>query len=157
MYLIFFNTNLETKQPKGSYASSSHTHTKSQITDFPSSLPANGGNSDTVDGYHVSGVGASNLYFSYPVINNSNNSYKLCQCGYHTNVIASSLAPGVYWINNYDGTIAGLPSEIKNHCILMVGGDNSSGGFTIQFLVSENGKGYIRINAGAQGNWNQLW
>ena len=33
-------------------AASSHTHTKSQITDFPSSLPANGGNSDTVDGFH---------------------------------------------------------------------------------------------------------
>ena len=31
-------------------AASSHTHTKSQITDFPSSLPANGGNADTVGG-----------------------------------------------------------------------------------------------------------
>lgn len=27
-----------TWQPKGSYAAASHTHTKSQITDFPSSL-----------------------------------------------------------------------------------------------------------------------
>ena len=34
-------------------ASSSHTHTKSQITDFPSSLPANGGNSATVNGHTV--------------------------------------------------------------------------------------------------------
>lgn len=55
-------------------AASSHTHTRSQITDFPSSLPASGGsadyatnanysnssgyagsagNSDTVDGYHI--------------------------------------------------------------------------------------------------------
>ena len=31
-----------------------HTHTKAQITDFPTSLPANGGNADTVDGYHSS-------------------------------------------------------------------------------------------------------
>lgn len=31
-----------------------HTHTKSQITDFPTSLPANGGNADTVDGKHAS-------------------------------------------------------------------------------------------------------
>lgn len=29
-----------TWQPKGSYAAASHTHTKSQITDFPTSLPA---------------------------------------------------------------------------------------------------------------------
>ena len=32
---------------------STHTHTKSQITDFPTSLPANGGNADTVDGSHA--------------------------------------------------------------------------------------------------------
>ena len=35
------------------YTPSSHTHTKSQITDFPSSLPANGGNSATVNGHTV--------------------------------------------------------------------------------------------------------
>lgn len=33
---------------------SSHTHKKSEITDFPTSLPANGGNADTVDGKHAS-------------------------------------------------------------------------------------------------------
>lgn len=33
---------------------SAHTHTKSQISDFPTSLPANGGNADTVDGLHAS-------------------------------------------------------------------------------------------------------
>lgn len=31
-------------------STSGHTHTKSQITDFPTSLPANGGNADTVGG-----------------------------------------------------------------------------------------------------------
>ena len=34
-------------------AAASHTHTKSQISDFPSSLPANGGNSSTVNGHSV--------------------------------------------------------------------------------------------------------
>lgn len=38
-------------------ASSTHSHTKSQITDFPASLPANGGNADTVDGYHAASFG----------------------------------------------------------------------------------------------------
>ncbi|MDU6361765.1 MAG: pyocin knob domain-containing protein [Clostridiales bacterium] len=41
------NTKLDAK------ANTSHTHTKSQITDFPTSLPANGGNADTVDGKHA--------------------------------------------------------------------------------------------------------
>lgn len=36
-----------------SKANSSHTHTKSNIIDFPSSMPANGGNSDTVDNKHA--------------------------------------------------------------------------------------------------------
>lgn len=40
-------------QSKGNYASASHTHTKSQITDFPSSLPANGGNASTVNGHTI--------------------------------------------------------------------------------------------------------
>ena len=31
----------------------SHTHTKSQITDFPTSLPANGGNADTLKGRDI--------------------------------------------------------------------------------------------------------
>lgn len=35
------------------YTPSSHTHTKSQITDFPTSMPANGGNASTVNGYTV--------------------------------------------------------------------------------------------------------
>ena len=34
-------------------ANTSHTHTKSDITDFPTSLPASGGNADTVDNKHA--------------------------------------------------------------------------------------------------------
>lgn len=33
-----------------------HTHVKANITDFPTSLPANGGNADTVDGKHYSDI-----------------------------------------------------------------------------------------------------
>ena len=35
-------------------AAKNHTHTVSEITDFPTSLPANGGNADTVSGVAVS-------------------------------------------------------------------------------------------------------
>jgi hypothetical protein len=44
---------------------SGHTHTKGDIIDFPSSLPANGGNADTLDGKHAeelaSAVDVNNL------------------------------------------------------------------------------------------------
>ena len=38
-----------------SFNPSTHTHTKSQITDFPTSLPANGGNADTLDNIDSTG------------------------------------------------------------------------------------------------------
>lgn len=41
-----------------SKANGTHTHTKSQITDFPTSMAANGGNADTVDNYHLTVVTA---------------------------------------------------------------------------------------------------
>jgi hypothetical protein len=53
-------------------ADEEHEHTKSDITDFPSSLPANGGNSDTVDTMHIwvgaeesRGTDANTIYFCY--------------------------------------------------------------------------------------------
>lgn len=45
-------------------AASSHTHTKSQITDFPASLPANGGNSATVNGHTVASDVPTNAKFT---------------------------------------------------------------------------------------------
>lgn len=46
------------------YAPSSHTHTKSQITDFPTSMPANGGNSATVNGHTVKSDVPANAKFT---------------------------------------------------------------------------------------------
>ena len=46
------------------YTPSSHTHTKSQITDFPSSLPANGGNASTVNGHTVNSNVPANAKFT---------------------------------------------------------------------------------------------
>jgi len=49
-----------------------HEHTKSDITDFPSSLPADGGNADTVGGKTIwageeesRGTDANTIYFCY--------------------------------------------------------------------------------------------
>lgn len=45
-------------------AASGHTHTKSQITDFPASLPANGGNSATVNSHTVASDVPANAKFT---------------------------------------------------------------------------------------------
>ena len=44
------------------YAAASHTHTASQVSGLPPRLPANGGNSDTVDGVHVVTTAALGLH-----------------------------------------------------------------------------------------------
>ena len=46
------------------FAAVDHTHTKSQITDFPASLPANGGNSATVNGHTVESDVPANAKFT---------------------------------------------------------------------------------------------
>lgn len=46
------------------FAPITHKHTKSQITDFPSSLPANGGDADTVNGHTVNADVPSNAKFT---------------------------------------------------------------------------------------------
>lgn len=58
------------------FASKSHTHTKSQITDFPKSMPANGGNSTTVNGHSVNSdvpAGAKFTDTTYSVATASSN------------------------------------------------------------------------------------
>ena len=45
--LEFVKSKLSAKSDSG------HTHSKADITDFPASLPANGGNADTVDNFHA--------------------------------------------------------------------------------------------------------
>ena len=46
------------------YAALTHTHTKSQITDFPTSMPANGGNASTVNNHTVNSDVPANAKFT---------------------------------------------------------------------------------------------
>lgn len=65
-----YYTETETNNLLGGKANSVHTHTASQISGLPTSLPANGGNADTIDGYHIAVVSslpssqvANTIYF----------------------------------------------------------------------------------------------
>ena len=58
------NRIAELKNDLSGKANSFHTHTKSQITDFPSSLPANGGNASTVNGHTVNSNVPANAKFT---------------------------------------------------------------------------------------------
>lgn len=59
-----YYTKTEINTKLNGKANSSHTHTKSQITDFPTSMPANGGNASTVNGYTVNSNVPANAKFT---------------------------------------------------------------------------------------------
>ena len=56
-------------QPKGNYAASGHIHKKADITDFPTSMPANGGNATTAQKMQTYKAGSTTETYgsSYPV------------------------------------------------------------------------------------------
>ena len=99
-------------------ANSSHTHTKSQITDFPTSLPANGGNADTVDGKHASefallnALSSGRMYVSNP--NSASSDFggsaieirEMQQVGNTKTSREYAPAIGYHWSNVSAGTIA---------------------------------------------------
>ena len=58
------------------FAPITHKHTKSQITDFPSSMPANGGDADTVNGHTVNANVPSGAKFT-----DVNTTYTLTKSG----------------------------------------------------------------------------
>ena len=68
-YLGGVTSNVQT-QLNGK-AEKSHTHTKSEITDFPTSLPANGGNASTVNGHTVQSNVPQNAKFTDTVYDDS--------------------------------------------------------------------------------------
>lgn len=70
---IYSTSNKPTPAELGA-APSVHTHTKSQITDFPTSLPANGGNSTTVNGHTVNADVPSGAKFTDTVYTHSTTS-----------------------------------------------------------------------------------
>ena len=90
------NTALSSK------ANSSHTHSKSDITDFPSALPANGGNADTVDGLHADVFplkGNQVQFIPYNMLYYALNN-KICLFAND-----DSVARGIYFINNSSSSI----------------------------------------------------
>ena len=63
--LEFVKSKLSGKSDSG------HTHSKADITDFPASLPANGGNADTVDNLHADDFVNATDFNNYQIPNNT--------------------------------------------------------------------------------------
>lgn len=116
----------------------SHTHQKSEITDFPTSLPANGGNADTIDGKNVSdfapsGYGLGSLCRT---VTGDWNDHTLT--GFYMGYDLANQAPGGSW----------------RYCIVMKHNDL----WVSQTMMDFNGTGVYQRNKinGTWGSWRKL-
>lgn len=99
----YTETEIDTKL--SGKANSSHTHTKSQISDFPTSLPANGGNADTVDGKHASDFATASHNHDDRYYTESEVDAKFDEVGsykVHPSITTTNDLPSGKWYNNSD-------------------------------------------------------
>jgi hypothetical protein len=83
-----------------SKANSTHTHTKAEITDLPTSLPANGGNADTVGGKSINDI---------------------------QSMVVGGSSGGGHQLFTASGTFI-VPSGVNKVWVICVGGAGSGGG-----------------------------
>ena len=102
---------------------SGHTHTKNDITDFPSSLPADGGNADTVDGKHADEFALASELSTHNTSTDSHNDIRLLVDGLSTrlNTLANSddttldqMSEVVAYIKNNKTLIDGITTNKVN-------------------------------------------
>ena len=109
---IFTTANKPTLSELGA-AATSHTHTKSQISDFPTSLPANGGNAATVGGFTVGVNVPANAKFTDTVYTHP--SYTARSSGlYKITVDAKGHVSAVTAVAKADITALGIPGQDTN-------------------------------------------
>lgn len=123
------------KQAIDNKADSSHTHVKADITDFPASLPANGGNADTVNGLH-----ASDFMPYIGVVDDLFAVNKTCICAYGQNTLNTPLK-------------AGLTMSGSGLCFVNL----TSGAEWANYIVMAAGDEYLYSATSKNGVLNSEW
>ena len=122
------NENIESK------ASASHTHTASQISGLPTSLPANGGNSSTVGGVGVAGL--ARYYQSNGSVNIADTNIKQF---YGTCVTQNSSAPSTDWWH-----IINVPHQDSN-------------GYGAQLALGYHGNAGLHVRSASGTSWGNWY
>lgn len=127
-------------------AAASHSHTISQISDFPASLPANGGNADTVDGLHANDF-TQIIDFGYTVTDTKT---AIGQSGKTTIYRCAS------WTDIPIGVLDGQGSIITiNYNNTGTAGTDSI--WCTQIFISAHGPVFIRAISNVYvGNWTEI-
>ena len=133
--------NKVVKQAIDNKADSSHTHIKANITDFPESLPANGGNADTVDNKHYTDFSQNAVLSTIEQVNDPN------------------LESGIYSAENVSMSFS---SDVKSSWFMMVVNKHrATAGYGTQIAIPydsgfQRGTFYRICRAGNWGNWIRI-
>ena len=130
------------------YTPSSHTHTKSQITDFPTSMPANGGNATTVNGHTVNSDVPANAKFT------DTNTWRPVETSLSNQNLNDIKTPGFYSAGG-GNSVSNKPSGVDNFGMLVV--HYANGTYYVQKLWNSDGsKQYTRkCNNGTWSSWTE--
>lgn len=123
-----------------SFTPSSHTHTTSQITDFPSSLPANGGNADTVDGFHASS------FYKYKYLRSNQNSIYDLRWNY-----------GGYDKGDFQGTYKDEYPTYYGAYLALTYNDKNTGALMFFDTPTSNALGHIYVRTRGAGDSNTTY
>ncbi|WP_321994837.1 hypothetical protein [Clostridium butyricum] len=140
-------------------ANSYHTHTKSNITDFPTSLPANGGNADTIGGKsskdfltHGNSVRIEDQDLNtlkdtgfYSIVNCKNSLYQYCHC-----IVLK-------WSSNSDTCQIIVPNTSLSSNSMQIRISDSNGNWSSwrEFSFSDHNHDLSYVKKGAL-TWNNL-
>lgn len=123
-----------------SFIPSNHTHTTSQITDFPLSLPANGGNADTVDGFHASS------FYKYKYLRSDQNSIYDLRWNY-----------GTYDKGDFNGTYKDEYPTYYGAYLALTYNDKNSGALMFFNTPINNTLGHIYVRTRGAGDSNTTY
>jgi len=162
-------------------ANSTHSHTKSEITDFPTSLPANEGNADTVDGKHARELLDYNNMYNVPeslpanggnadTVDGKHASDFMGSTSFHYNGNNGNNGNGNLNVNTFTTethqfifNYLGLPTTEENYGFLDVSYFNGDGFLPANniirqtFVAYKTGTTYTRTGFnGAWNNWERI-
>ena len=126
------------------FTPATHTHTKSQITDFPASLPANGGNSSTVNGHTVNSDVPANAKFT------DTNTWRPVETTLSGVDLNTIVTPGFY---NAGGSnnCTNKPSGVDHFGMIVI--HRASGSYYTQIVFNDTSSWRRFCVSGTWGNW----
>ena len=126
------------------YSALGHKHTKADITDFPTSLPANGGNSTTVNGHTVNSDVPTNAKFT--------DTWRPVETTLTNQDLNSITTPGFYSAGG-GNSVTNKPSDVAHFGLVVI--HRASGSYYTQIIFNDTKSWRRYCVNGTWGDWSE--